>query len=92
MVDIDAVRVDNFKEALRQANRYLALGLFSSLLLVALSLDPAAFTTSGNVALPGGLPPLPGRYAPIALALVYWVSPLLADFSLARAERIGMQL
>lgn len=91
MADIDAVRVDNFKESLRQANRYLALGLFSSLFLFALSLDAVAFG-SGSVSLPGGLPPLPVRYALIMLALVYWVSPFLADFSLARAERIGLQL
>jgi len=92
MADIDSVRLDNFKEALRQANRYLSLGLFSSLFLLALSSDPGAFTGSGNVSLPGGLPPLPVRYAQIALTLVYWVSPLLADFSLGRAERIGIQL
>jgi len=91
MADIDAVRVDNFKESLRQANRYLALGLFSSLFLLALSFDPAAFG-SGSVPLPGGLPSVPVRYALSMLALVYWVSPFLADFSLARAERIGLQL
>ena len=92
MADIDAERIDNFTEALRQANRYLAFGLFSSLFLLALSVDPGAFTSSGSVSLPGGLPPLPVQYALIVLALVYWVSPFLADFSLARAERIGIQL
>lgn len=92
MADIEAVLVDNFKESLRQANRYLAFGLFSSLFLFSLSVDPDAFSGSGNVSLLGGLPPLPVKYAQIVLALVYWVSPFLADFSLARAERIGIQL
>jgi|SRR5215813_5725140 len=92
MVDLDAILVDNFKEALRQANRYLTLGLFSSLFFLALSLDPGAFSGSGNISLPGGLPSLPVRYARIALILVYWVSPVLTDFSLTRANRIGIQL
>jgi hypothetical protein len=92
MADIDAVLVDNFKEALRQANRYLVLGLFSSLFFLALNLDPAAFIGFGKVSLPGGLPPLPIRYAQIALAMVYWVAPFLTYFSLARAERIGAKL
>lgn len=92
MADIDAVLVDNLKEAFRQANRYLTLGLFSSLFIFALSLDPSAFSSSGNVSLPGGIPPLPVRYARIALAVIYWAAPFLADFSLARAERIGSKL
>ena len=92
MADVDAVRVDNFKESLRQANRYLALGLFSSLFLFALCLDPAAFAGASTISLPGGFPPLPVQYARIALALAYWVSPFLAGFSLARAERIGLEL
>lgn len=85
---VETVLVANLYEALRQANRYLALGLFSSLLLFALSLDPGAFS-SGNISLPGVLPPLPVRYAQIALSLVYWVMPFLIDFSLARADRIA---
>jgi hypothetical protein len=92
MADIDAVRVDNFKEALRQANRYLAWGLFSSGLLFALNLDPTAFAGKAMVSLPLGLPALPIGHAQIALTLVYWASPFLADFSLARAERIAAQL
>lgn len=92
MADIDAIRVDNFNESLRLANRYLTLGLFSSVFLLALSLDPAAFASEGKVSVGGGVPPLPVRYALIALALVYWVSPFLAYFSLARAERIGLEL
>jgi hypothetical protein len=92
MVDIDAVRVANLTEALRQANRYLVSGLFSAVFLFALSLDPGAFNSSGSISLPGGLPPLPVRYARLALGVIYWVSPILADFSLARAERIGIYL
>jgi len=91
MADIDVVLIDNFKEALRQANRYLTLGLFSSLFYLTLSVDPAAFS-SGNVSLPGVLPPLPLGYARLALGLLYWVSPFLAAFALARAERVGEQL
>jgi hypothetical protein len=91
MIDVDAVRVANFNEALRQANRYLVSGLFASLFLFALSIDPVAFNSSGGISLPGG-PTLPVRYARLALAVIYWVSPLLADFSLARAERIAISL
>src|SRR5688500_686919 len=88
---VESVLVANLHEALRQANRCLALGLFASLFLVGLSLDPDAFVT-GSVSFPGVIPPLPIQYAQIALTVVYWVMPFLTDFSLARADRIAIHL
>jgi hypothetical protein len=66
---VETVLVANLHEALRQANRCLALGLFASLFLVGLSLNPDAFVT-GSVSFPGVIPPLPIQYAQIALSLV----------------------
>jgi len=91
MADIDAILVDNLKECLRQTNRYLNAGFFSSLIVFALAVDPAAFAGASGISIPS-LTTLPLKHAQIALVGVYWLSPFMAYFTVSRAHRIAIEL
>src|SRR5438128_8524654 len=89
----DKILADNLLETFRQLQRYLVLGLGSSLFYLLLARANTAPPPSGaTVTLPGGLPATDPRFASALAISLYWGAGAFATWVVSRANRIVKEL
>ncbi|MEE8403471.1 MAG: hypothetical protein V3R93_06930 [Candidatus Hydrothermarchaeaceae archaeon] len=85
----ESILVENLRIVLNRIERYMVLGIGSSLFMVLLAnAAPELVKTGEGVEIPGVfLATDPGLAATVVLA-VYWIAGFMASYTVSRAERI----
>lgn len=92
MTDVDQVLVANFLEALKQVQRYVVLGLGTSVSALALVLKPRAATGQATVTVPGTFVAIDPQAAHAVLLCVCILMGAMAYYSAETANGIATRL